>query len=150
MTRDLTSVADVFPTLVELSGAKLPEGHTIDGKSLAATLKDENHKHRDWVFSYLGPGRLLRDERWLLIDPGLGQSVKFFDCGESRSATGYMDVTDSTDVGVGAARKRLTAILKDLPGPEGHAGLKVPAPGEEGKAKTKGKGKGKKKKAATE
>jgi arylsulfatase A len=150
VTRDLTSVADIFPTLVELSGATLPEGHSIDGKSLVASLKDENHQHRDWVFSYLGPGRLLRDERWLLIDPGLDRSVKLFDCGDSRLGSGYKDVSDVQDADVTAARAKLTAILQDLPGPEGHAGLKLPAPGEETKAKAKGKGKGKKKKAASE
>jgi arylsulfatase A-like enzyme len=145
VTRELASVADIFPTLVELSGAKVPEGHTIDGKSFVPTLKDENHRHRDWVFSYLGPGRLIRDDRWLLIDPGLSQSVKFFDCGDSRSAMGYKDVTKATDGDFATARERLTSILKNLPGPEKYAGLKVPAPGEEGKAK----GKGKKKKAAS-
>ncbi len=145
VSRELTSVADIFPTLVELSGAKLPAGHEIDGKSLAGTLRGEGKRHREWVFSYLGPGRLIRDERWLLEVPGQGQPARMYDCGDSRTATGYKDVSGSTDADVVAARERLTAVLKDLPGPEGHAGLKQPAPGAEGKAKAKGKGKGKKK-----
>jgi arylsulfatase A-like enzyme len=146
VSRELASVADIFPTLVELAGAKLPAGHVIDGKSLAGTLRGEDKRHREWVFSYLGPGRLIRDQRWLLEVPGQGQPERMYDCGDSRTATGYRNVSDSTEPEVVGARERLTALLQDLPGPEGHAGLKQPAPGAEGKAK-KGKVKGKKKAA---
>ncbi|MEX2172798.1 MAG: sulfatase-like hydrolase/transferase [Pirellulaceae bacterium] len=150
-SRELVSVADLFPTLVELAEAKLPADHEIDGKSLAPTLRGESQKHRDWLFSYLGPGRMIRDERWLLEVPGEGRPERFFDCGESRDGQGYKDVGSSTARGVVAARERLTAILKDLPGPEGHPGLKQPEAGAKGKAKKgKGKGKGKGKRKASE
>lgn len=145
VSRELVSVADIFPTLVELSGAKLPAGHAIDGKSLAGTLRGEDKRHREWVFSYLGPGRIIRDQRWLLADPGLGQAERMFDCGDSRTGMGYKEVRDAADAEVATARERLHAILKDLPGPEGRDGLKPPEQGEDGKAKGKGK---KKKKAA--
>jgi arylsulfatase A-like enzyme len=147
VSRELASAADIFPTLVELSGAKLPVGHVIDGKSLVPTLRGQAARHREWVFSYLGPGRIIRDERWLLEVPGQGQPARMFDCGQSRTATGYKDVTDSSDAEVASARQRLMAVLKDLPGPEGHAGLRQP--GTDGKAKAKGKGKGKKKAGKT-
>ena len=148
VSRELVSVADIFSTLVELSGTKLPAGHVIDGKSLAGTLRGEDKRHREWVFSYLGPGRLIRDERWLLEVSGQGRPDRMYDCGDSRTATGYKDVSDSTDAAVVAAADRLIAVLKDLPGPEGRGGLKPPEQGEGGKAKSKGKGKGKKKKKA--
>ncbi len=143
VSRELTSAADIFPTLVELAGASIPRGHVIDGKSLSRTLNGEVVEHRPWTFSYLGTGRLLRDKRWLLEDEGNG-TVRFIDCGDSRDGTGYRDVTSSTDSEVASARQRLETILKDLPGPEGHAGLRQP--GAEGE-KAKGKGKGKKAKA---
>jgi hypothetical protein len=109
----------------------------IDGKSLTKTLRGENVEHREWVFSYLGRGRILRDKRWLLEDEGDG-TVRFFDCGDSRDGTGYRNVSDSTDAEVAAARKRLETVLKDLPGPDGRPGLRQP--GAEGqKAKAKGK-----------
>ena len=145
VSRELVSVADIFPTLAELAGAKLPADHVIDGKSLVPTLRGEGKKHREWVFSYLGPGRIIRDERWLLEVPGQGRPERLYDCGDSRTATGYHDVSDSTAAEAVAARQRFAAILKDLPGPEGHAGLKQPPVDGEGKAKKKGKGKGKKK-----
>jgi len=141
VSRELVSVADIFPTLVEIAAAKLPAGHVIDGKSFVPTLRGESKKHREWVFSYLGPGRIIRDERWLLEVPGQGQPDRLLDCGDSRTATGYQDASDSTAAEAVAARTRFTALLKDLPGPEGHAGLKLPAADGEGKAKKKGKGK---------
>jgi arylsulfatase A len=146
VTRELASASDIFPTLVEFAGAKLPEGHKIDGVSLARTLKGDAAPGRQWLFSYLGPGRILRDERYVLIDPGLGQPQKLLDGKDSRTGVGYEDVTDSTDAAAQAVREKLTAVLRDLPGPEGHPGLKLPAAGEEGKAKAKAKKK--KKKAA--
>jgi arylsulfatase A len=146
LSRELVSVADIFPTLTELAAADVPSGHVIDGKSLVPTLRGDAKKHRDWVFSYLGPGRLVRDERWLLELPGEGRPARMFDCGESRAATGYKDVSDSTAPEVSAARERLMTVLKDLPGPENHPGLKQPPTDAEGKAKAKkGKGKGKRK-----
>lgn len=141
VSRELVSVSDIFPTVMELGGGKLPEKHVLDGKSLVATLEGGKAKHRDWVFSYLGPARIIRDSRWLLESRGLGQADRLFDCGDSRSGTGYKDVSDSTEPDVLAARERLTTILKDLPGPEGHPGLRLPTG--DGKAKAKGKRKAK-------
>ena len=143
VSRELANGADIFPTLVELAGGSLPEGHVIDGKSLAPTLRGESGEHRPWTFSYLGPGRVLRTRRWLLEDEGNG-AARFIDCGDSRDGSGYRDVTASSDPAVVAARRELESILKDLPGPEGHPGLRLP--GAEGQ-KAKGKAKGKKAKA---
>jgi hypothetical protein len=140
---ELANGADIFPTLVELAGSSLPSGHMIDGKSLLPTLRGESAAHRPWLFSYLGTGRILRTDRWLLEDEGNG-TIRFIDCGDSRDGSGYRDVTGSSDGEATAARKELETILKDLPGPEGHAGLRQP--GTDG---PKGKGKAKKNKAKT-
>jgi arylsulfatase A len=145
VSRELVSVVDIFPTVMELAGAELPKGHVLDGKSVVPTLQGEKTKHRDWLFSYLGTGRILRDERFVLEVPGGNQPQRLLDAGDSRSGSGYQDVSKSTDPEIVKARERFTAILKDLPGPEGHPGLKPPPAG--GKAK-KGKGKNKAKKAA--
>jgi arylsulfatase A len=140
---ELANGADIFPTLLELAGSSLPSGHMIDGKSLLPTLRGESAAHRPWLFSYLGTGRILRTDRWLLEDEGNG-TIRFIDCGDSRDGSGYRDVTGSSDGEAAAARKELERILKDLPGPEGHTGLRQP--GTDG---PKGKGKAKKNKAKT-
>ena len=147
VSRELVSVADIFPTVAELGGGSVPKGHLIDGKSLVPTLRGEKVKHRDWLFSYLGPGRILRDERFVLEVPGPGQPGRMFDAGQSRTGQGYKDVTGSSEADVVGALQQFTLLLEELPGPENHAGLKQPADG--GKAEGKGK-KGKKQAAKTE
>lgn len=110
---ELVDLTDVLPTLAEMAEAPLPTDRTIDGKSLAPTLKGETKTHREWAFSYLADKRMLRDKRWLLEGDG-----KFYDCGDSRNGSGYQDVTKSQDPKVLAARKRFAKILEGLPGPK--------------------------------
>jgi arylsulfatase A len=147
-SRALVSVADLFPTLVELAGAKVPNGHLLDGRSLSSILRGEAKSHRDWVYSYLGQGRMIRDGRWLLEAPGGDALVRMYDCGDSRIGRGYEDVSQSDKDEVVAARQQLETILRDLPGPEKHVGLRQPGAAGAGKAKAGKKAKGKTKKAA--
>jgi len=113
VTDELADVSDIFPTLVELAGAKLPSDREIDGVSLVPTLRDPTAEHRDWIFSCYTDRRMLRDKRWLLEGNG-----HFYDCGDHRDHTGYVDVTDSQDAEVVAARARIEEILRGLPGPK--------------------------------
>ena len=103
-------------------------------------MRGDSTNHREWLFSYLRAGKVLRDQRWLLEDNGNG-NARFFDCGEHRDGKGYRDVTDDKSPDVVAAREKFAGILKNLPGPESHDDLK-PAGAEEGK---KGKKKAKNK-----
>ncbi|MBI83669.1 MAG: hypothetical protein CMJ81_10775 [Planctomycetaceae bacterium] len=111
---ELVDLTDVLPTLADLAGAPLSKHVTIDGRSLAPTLRGQPGSHRDWIFSYLHEDRILRDKRWLLEGDG-----RFFDCGERRDGSGYVDVSDSEGPQVLAARKRFENILKSLPAPRG-------------------------------
>jgi hypothetical protein len=85
-------------------------------------LRGEKEKHRDWIYSHLDDGRILRDSRWLLEIAKAGKGEKFFDCGESRDGTGYRDVTNSSDPEVKAARARFAAILATMPEPKPREG----------------------------
>ena len=110
----LVDFADVLPTLAELAGARLPEGYALDGTSFAPLLQGKPFPGREWIHSFLGTARWLRDQRWLLDGDG-----KFYDCGNSRDETaGYRDVTASTEPEVLAARSRFEAILKTIPAPD--------------------------------
>jgi len=108
----LVDFSDVFPTLVELAGAKLPDGYVLDGHSFVPVLRGGKPSCRDWIFSNYADKRFLRDNRWLLD----GNNA-FWDCGDNRSDEGYKDVTDSKDPEVLAARKRFEEILQGLPAP---------------------------------
>ncbi len=109
----LTSHCDIFATMRDLSGASLPAGYPLDGHSFAPLLSGQPFEEREWIFSYYKFERMLRDKRWLLDGYG-----KFFDCGSRRNEQGYLDVTDSKDPEVVAAKGRFATILAALPAPD--------------------------------
>lgn len=67
-TRDLVDFTDIYPTFVELSGATLPAGVLLDGKSLVPSLSgdDDPFKKRNWIYSQIGTFRMVRDWQYLL------------------------------------------------------------------------------------
>jgi arylsulfatase A-like enzyme len=67
-TRDLVDFTDIYPTFVELSGATLPAGVLLDGKSLVPSISgdDDPFKKRNWIYSQVGTFRMVRDWQYLL------------------------------------------------------------------------------------
>jgi arylsulfatase A len=49
---DLIDFSDVLPTLAEASGAKLPEEHSIDGRSFYPQLKGQAGNPREWIYCW--------------------------------------------------------------------------------------------------
>jgi arylsulfatase A len=131
----LVDTSDVMPTLVELAGTKLPDGHVIDGKSFAPILRGEKTDVRDWIFSYLGDGRVLRTKRFLLERNTPNKYGQLYDCGTSRDGSGYKDVTESTDSEVLAIRKKFDEILATKSTPD--MSKPVQKPRERGKKKAR-------------
>lgn len=117
VSRAVADLTDIMPTLADISGAELPKDVPFDGHSLMPVLRGEKEKHRDWIYSHLDDGRVLRDSRWLLEIDKAGKGERFFDCGESRDGSGYKDVTTSADPEVVAARKHFAEILATMPEP---------------------------------
>ncbi|MCA9059976.1 MAG: sulfatase-like hydrolase/transferase, partial [Planctomycetaceae bacterium] len=120
VTRAVADLTDFMPTLAEYAGATLPTDRPFDGHSLTGVLRGEQQQHREWIYSHLDDGRILRDSRWLLEIGKGGKSETFFDCGESRDGSGYVDVTGSDQPEVKAARARFAEILAGLPIPVPH------------------------------
>ncbi len=110
--KELVSLVDLFPTLLDLAGVPLPKDYALDGQSFAWILRGEEGKERDYLFSYCADKRMIRSKRWLLDGDG-----QLWDCGDNRSGEGYRNVTRSQAPEAVAARKRLEAWLADLPGP---------------------------------
>jgi arylsulfatase A len=123
VSRAVADLTDILPTLAEFSGAELPQDRSFDGHSLGPVLRGEKERHRDWIYSHLDDGRVLRDQRWLLEIAKGGRGEKFFDCGESRDGTGYKDVSLSNDAEVKAARARFADILASMPEPKPRDGM---------------------------
>tara|TARA_B110000495_G_scaffold191470_1_gene194657 strand:- start:308 stop:910 length:603 start_codon:yes stop_codon:yes gene_type:complete len=70
----LSELIDLYPTVSNLCGLKIPGN--IQGKDISAMLDDPAVKVRDAALSS-GKGRLLRTEKWALLD--YGKSGELFD-----------------------------------------------------------------------
>jgi arylsulfatase A-like enzyme len=117
-TDALTDLTDIFPTFADYANVRIPDDYELDGKSLVRFLGGDSEGHREWIFSYIGSARMLRDARWLLeaVDEREGlPEGRFYDCGTSRKGYGYENVSESRDPQVIAARKRFVRILDNLP-----------------------------------
>ena len=74
----LVYLMDLFPTFVEFSGAKLPEG--VEGHSLVPILNGQQTKVRDLLYTgYRNCQRAIRDDRWKLIRYPLVNRTQLFD-----------------------------------------------------------------------
>ncbi|NQU25942.1 MAG: sulfatase-like hydrolase/transferase [Candidatus Nealsonbacteria bacterium] len=121
----LTDFTDLLPTLAELGGAELPEGVTLDGKSIAPVILGKaDDGPREWIMA-LGHGpakldekgvrpkqdftdRVVRDKRyklWVLN----GESAKLFDL--QTDPAEQTNLLDSPAPQIVAARKRLEAVI---------------------------------------
>jgi arylsulfatase A-like enzyme len=112
---ELIDFSDIFPTLADIAGAKIPEDYIHDGRSFLPLLMGEPYEEREFIFSFLDEKRLVRDRRWLLEGDG-----RFFDCGENRNPRGYKEyreVTGSDDPEVLKAKARFEKFLEDKPAP---------------------------------
>jgi iduronate 2-sulfatase len=65
-TKSLVEIVDLFPTVVEMSGGKVPSGR--DGMSLEPVLEDPTKNHRPFALSQYPRGSVmgysLRNDRW--------------------------------------------------------------------------------------
>ena len=116
-TEALGDLTDIMPTLAGLAGAQLPSDKTFDGRSMLPLLRGETVRHREWIYSFLEDGRILRDDRWLLEVPGKGEPERFFDCGQSRNGRDYRQVSPTENAEAEAARGRFARILAAMPEP---------------------------------
>ncbi|MCK4960777.1 MAG: sulfatase-like hydrolase/transferase [Planctomycetes bacterium] len=120
VTSELMEFSDIFPTFMEFSGASVPTGYELDGKSLVPFLTGKSDVHRDSIISYIATARMARTRRWLLeaVDPVYGDPKgRLYDCGAGHLRKQYKEVTGSTDPEVVAARKALEKILDRNPWP---------------------------------
>lgn len=75
---NLIDFSDFLPTLVEFTGATLPDDRVIDGRSFADQLRGEAGSPREWIYCFYNPiwGRydrsvFARDQRWKLYENGI-------------------------------------------------------------------------------
>ena len=106
---NLVSFCDFLPTLVEVAGAKPPKDVTIDGKSIAPTLRGKSDASlRDWIFVLLHRNWYDREANWKLNESG-----ELFDM-KNAPFSEPLVAADTQDGEALAARKRLQAVLDQL------------------------------------
>jgi arylsulfatase A len=55
INQDLIDFTDFLPTLAEVTGARLPDGVTVDGRSFAPQLRGQKGQPREWIFCHYDP-----------------------------------------------------------------------------------------------
>jgi arylsulfatase A len=109
VNNDLIDFSDFFSTFVELAGAKLPNGVTLDSHSFAPQIEGKKGSPRDWVYVELNGKSYARDKRFKLTNGG-----ELYDLSEAP----FKEIPvakDSTDPEAVAARKELQAVLDEHP-----------------------------------
>ncbi len=114
---ELISFADILPTITDLAGVSLPEGYEIDGKSMAPYLHGDSKTHRDWLYSYVGTAKMIRNKKWVLeaVDPWLespsGRLYKY-------DGKDYVKVMDETNEEAAKVRNYFDSVLSLYPSPD--------------------------------
>ncbi len=101
----LMDFSDIYPTIVELAGARPPAGVKLDGHSLAALVRGRSSTSpRQWIFDQNHTRRVVRDARYKLFSTG-----EFYDL--------QADPDERHDLGTTspAARAGLQSVLDGLP-----------------------------------
>ena len=128
-TDELTDFSDLLPTFCELSGAPLPDGVTLDGKSLAKVILGKTRAGpRDWILAMgFGPAlldeqgvrgvdnyspRVIRDKRYK-IHIHDGKVLRFHDLKQDPGET--TNLLKSNQPAHQEAMKKLKAIASKLP-----------------------------------
>ena len=106
--KDIVSFADPHATLVELAGAKLPEGMKFDGHSFVPQLHGETGHPREWAYVQLG-------SQWFVRNAGfkMNQRSELFDMGDAPFVEKPVAPEADTEASK-TARQRLAAVLADL------------------------------------
>lgn len=106
----LADFSDVYPTVCELSGIRLPENVVLDGRSCAAFLRGgaAAKPPREWIFNQFHTLRVVRDERFKLYSDG-----RFFDADADPEER--HDLGTPSAPGAAASRGKLQRVLDSLP-----------------------------------
>ncbi len=106
--RELVDFSDVFPTLIELAGGRLPRDQKIDGRSFAGLLKGQPGVPREWIFSQYGSDRVIRNAQYKLYSNGRLYNLLGDPLEENNLARA--NVSEAI-----AERERLNVLLNALP-----------------------------------
>ena len=118
MTDPLISFADVLPTMLGLAGLTAPAGYALDGMDLSGFLTGATDRTRDWLYSYAGTARMVRDKRWVLegVDAAYGHPQGWLM--DTTAADGRGAAARASDPIAQEARRRFQQVLAAYPAPD--------------------------------
>lgn len=65
---DLVEFTDVFPTLCEVTGAKLPKNHPGDGASIVPVLRNQaDARRKDWIYIWYRKQVMVRNKQYSFV-----------------------------------------------------------------------------------
>lgn len=105
---DIIDFTDFYVTFAELAGAKLPEGHKLDGQSFAPQLRGEKGRAREWTFIQIADKWYARSPGWKLNNDG-----QLFDMSDAPFSEKLV-LPGKETAEARAARKKLQAVLDEL------------------------------------
>lgn len=105
----LVELLDLYPTVTELCGLKIPEN--IQGQDISRMLDDPKVKVRDAVLCS-GKGRLYREDRWALLD--YGKNGELYDMEKDpQQYTNLFENPEYAEI-VAGLRQKLRAKLSEV------------------------------------
>jgi arylsulfatase A-like enzyme len=112
-TAALSYLHDIFPTVCDLVGTKVPEG--LDGKSLKPVIEGKSPGVRDTLFlSYREVQRAIRDSRWKLIRYPQVNVTQLFDLQSDPHETKNLAAEPAQAERIAALTTELTRWQKEL------------------------------------
>lgn len=106
----LADLADIWPTLAEITGFEPPVNYEVDGQSLWGYLTGETDEHRKWIASYHGKDQLIRGKN--VLRDGHGD---WYDTRGARDGDAFTPLTEDSAPELLAEKRMLETALEGLP-----------------------------------
>jgi arylsulfatase A-like enzyme len=114
----LVYLFDLFPTICQLAGAEIPP--TVEGKSLLPIVHGDETRIRDALFgAYKGEQRMIRDERWKLLEYNASgvRNTQLFDLSVDPDETNNLADDPAAAEQLRRLRDQLAAMRRELGDP---------------------------------
>ncbi len=107
----LVDFSDIMPTIAAFANTELIPGFEYDGHDLSPILRGEKTDVREWVFSYMGPYKMVRNKHWILECESEDHPGSFYYAPERGE-----DIEKNTPE-LEAMRRKLQAVADAYPAP---------------------------------
>ena len=115
---ELVHLADILTTILSFAGYTPENIKDLDGTDLMPHLESGIPLERDFIWSFYGQYRIIREKEWLLESNSVDGFGDLFYCGDLRNGLGYELITDFSPPRVQDAVTRFNGYIEQLPVPD--------------------------------